>query len=352
MKKGFTLIEVLGVVVLLSIIILLITPNIISSIRNANSNVNNKMADIIFSATRKYIENDNEYKKKKGNTYCIDISELVNNNYLESPVKYGDYDDITEIKTVKAEYNTNWNYSIVDSENCTSNVETICTRVDTNTVTDGFIPIGNYEPGDEYICKLDSITTEHFYIIGMVGNKVNLIASKNIDTDGEFKNTTGITGWSTSTTNSSGPTGSYNSLEIATSAWTKIPTIKYFEYIDNLTNTYGYTSINTKFDSSTYITTIKAKDNTVIRYGNLRSRLPIASELMKLGCKTTNNSCPKYLSSNISSSTDVGYWLTDSANNSNKAKYINYNKAIAEIAVNNNTIGIRPVIEITKSELE
>ena len=352
MKKGFTLVEVLGVVVLLSIIILLITPNIISSIKNANINVNNKMADVIFSATKKYIANDNDYKEKKGNTYCILISELVNNGYLESPVKYGDDDDITLTKTVKAEYNTNWNYSIVDNANCTSNVEVICTRVDTNTVTDGFIPNGNYEAGDEYICKLDSIATEHFYVIGVTGTKVSLIASKNIDTDGEFKTTTVALGWSTGSNNSSGPTSAYELLDTATSAWTKVPTIKYFEYIDNLTNSNGYISINTKYDGSTYITTIKDKTNSPTRYGNLRSRLPLASELQELGCTSTNNSCPNYLVSNISSSTDVGYWLANSANTSNEAKYVTYNKTISSLTTNNNTVGVRPVIEITKSELE
>ena len=59
MKKGFTLIEVLGVIILLSVIIVIIMPNIINSIKKANKqgDIYKINLKVVFKLEDKYYSN-------------------------------------------------------------------------------------------------------------------------------------------------------------------------------------------------------------------------------------------------------------------------------------------------------
>ena len=54
-KKGFTLIELISVIVILSIIIMLIIPTIINNISDKKEDAYQKNIDIILSAARGYV---------------------------------------------------------------------------------------------------------------------------------------------------------------------------------------------------------------------------------------------------------------------------------------------------------
>ena len=110
MNKGFTLVELLGVIIILSIIVVTVTPNIINSIKKANRQSDIYVSSMVYSALQKYMSDYDIFEKKSDNTYCIPINELTLNGYLESPVRYKDIDNIEDIMSVKATYSYEWNY--------------------------------------------------------------------------------------------------------------------------------------------------------------------------------------------------------------------------------------------------
>ena len=352
MKKGFTLIELLGVIVILSIILLLTMPNIINSINKANKNTNQIMADMIFDSTKKYIGYNDKYKEVKGNSYCITIKELVNDGLLEAPVKYGDEDNIEDTKSVKATYNKKWNYSIVNKSECLAEANFICNRTKASNVTTGFIPNNEYNVGDEYICKINNTYSYHFFILSVNGGTVSLIADRNLQNDGTL--TTGSTnadGWSTGN-NAYGPLSAYSYIQTSTNIWVNIPIIKKFSFIDiNKNSNNGYKGISVEYIGTNYITKVFTKFDEFNEYTNLRVRLPMYNEVISVGCSSNSNSCPTWMGGNLSG--DSGYWLLDSAlNTRDKAYYIKTTKSIGELNITNNSVGIRPVIELNKNYLE
>ena len=352
MKKGFTLIELLAVIVILSIILLLNMPNISNSINKANKNTNKIMADMIYDATKKYIGYNDKYKEVKGNSYCITIKELVNDGLLEAPVKYGDEDNIEDTKSVKATYNKKWNYSIVNKSECLAEANFVCNRTKASNVTTGFIPNNEYNIGDEYICNVNNTSSYHFFILSVNGGTVSLIADRNLQDNGTLiTGSTDATGWN-SGNNAYGPLNAYSYIQNATTNWVNIPIIKKFSFIDiNKNNNNGYKNITVEYIGANYITKIFTKSGEYTEYANIRVRLPMYSEVISAECNSGSNSCPAWLTGNLSG--DSGYWLLDSALNSqDKAYYITTSKNVGVINITNDSIGVRPVIELNKNYLE
>lgn len=105
-NKGFTLVELLAVVVILVIIMLVAIPNISSSIERRKIKNETKMKEVIIDASELFVTNKEEsissnlkhcYTKK-----CIvRMSDLVNNGYLDKKeVKdYMDYCSIYDANT-------------------------------------------------------------------------------------------------------------------------------------------------------------------------------------------------------------------------------------------------------------
>ena len=356
MKKGFTLIELLGVIVILSVIMVIIMPNIVNSIKKASKDNDVYTSNIIYKAVDNYISHNNKYRKESGNTYCIAINTLVNEGLIESPVRYNDNDNIENTMSVKIKYNTKWNYSIVKNSECISSNIVICEKTNFNNVTTGFVPNNNYRVGDEYICDVNNSNSYHFFILGVNGDKVSLIADRNLQDNGTLTSSaTNANGWYTVDDNSYGPVTAYTYLNTNTNSWTNIPTIKKFNFTDiNRINSYGYVGISIKYDLENYITNIYPSTGSKITYNNMKARLPIYDELVNVGCSETTSSCQSWLTGYLDSNTDNCYWLMDSAiNTSNSGMTVTYNtNQISYSNASSTTCGIRPVIELYKSNLE
>ena len=87
MKKGFTLMEMIAVIGILALMTLIILPNLLNQVNNKKEELSNTMKNMIYSATDLYLnENVENYPKIAGNTYCIKLQELVNANYLKTPL--------------------------------------------------------------------------------------------------------------------------------------------------------------------------------------------------------------------------------------------------------------------------
>lgn len=117
-KKGFTLVELLVVIILIAAIVLLALPKITDSVKNNTDNVDKIAFNIIKEATKLYVsDNSNLFHKKENKIYCIKLNELVDNKYLKAPILYNGL-DVTNTKVIKITYQNGFNYELKDKEDC------------------------------------------------------------------------------------------------------------------------------------------------------------------------------------------------------------------------------------------
>ncbi len=104
-KKGFTLPEVLGVVVLLAIIAVISISQITNRVNNSKGKITDAQKELILSAAKLFVdENRLEYKKEEGNVYCILVESIVKGGYLTSPILDVSGNEIDYNTKIKASY--------------------------------------------------------------------------------------------------------------------------------------------------------------------------------------------------------------------------------------------------------
>lgn len=325
---GFTLIEVLGVIVILSLILILVLPKITNSVNNYNEKTDNLTLDMIKTIAKQYIEdNARNFPEKSLNTYCIPISDLVEEGYLKGEFEYEGL-DITNSKAVKAVYNSGFEFELIDKEECV-----ICTAVDQDSKTVGNVPEGNFEAGDEYVCEVKTDLEYRFIVLEKKDKTIDLIMNQNL---GE------TVAWSKSTIDG-GPVDALTLLESSTSDWSNI-------------NLYDYMII----DGS-------GSNYSLIRE-NVRARLLTYDEAINFGCAarisedmTTANTCESWLYDNFGEP-PYAYWLSSTVSGETKyAWYLTYfgdlrytnviGNASGTTIASDASYGIRPVISVPVSRI-
>ena len=119
MKKGFTLIELMGVITIMGIIALVAFPPLLRQIKNSKSKIDEATEKLIIAGASNYVEeNKNSFPKIEGNNYCIILQTLVDDNKLSKDLKDSDGDNIDLNKYVKVDIKNN-NYSYTVSDSCT-----------------------------------------------------------------------------------------------------------------------------------------------------------------------------------------------------------------------------------------
>ncbi len=118
--SGFTLVELLGVIIIISAIIALVFPNIVDFIKDKNNDIYSFNERLVFSAADDFLQkNKDDFEKKDGNSYCISIRDLVDEGYLKGPIILSDEsEDDTDLKSVQADYNDGYSYTIKDNKDC------------------------------------------------------------------------------------------------------------------------------------------------------------------------------------------------------------------------------------------
>lgn len=344
-NKGYTLIELLGVIVILAVLIMLVFPSVINFIKSSNEKKDKLTEELIISAAEDYIsDNSSELYLTSGTEYCISIDALIGKNYLSESAKNSNLDS----KNVKVTYTDKINYEIVD--HCS-----VCQLIS-----------GNYNKiGSKYQCKVkDNMETGfedgyYFYLLSINEDKtINLIMERNMHYD-EI-NDVGIVATSSNSNvawyadardNSYGPITAMNYLHSTTKDWYNVPNIM-INYIDenaSTNETLGYGSIVTVGST----TEILKKDGTVTaKYNNLKARMPYESEITEYDSETMNNAyIYDYLSLNNNIQTNSisgieGYWIFCSTSDTT-AKRVKNNGALNQNFVDiSGTNGVRPVITI------
>ena len=119
-KRGFTLVELIGTIVILLVLSLLVFPNLLNLIKNSKKDISASTKDFIYGQAKSYIyDNVNGYTLKEGNIYCIGLKDLVSKNYLNTPLKDAESgNDIDLSKQIEVKVNNNdYSYELV--ETCT-----------------------------------------------------------------------------------------------------------------------------------------------------------------------------------------------------------------------------------------
>ncbi|MDD3186881.1 MAG: prepilin-type N-terminal cleavage/methylation domain-containing protein [Bacilli bacterium] len=86
MRKGFTLVELLGVLVLIAMISLLVAPKITELFEKKQEEASDATKEILYAAAREYISSNQSLFNTGNSYYCITLNDLVNDGQLVNPV--------------------------------------------------------------------------------------------------------------------------------------------------------------------------------------------------------------------------------------------------------------------------
>ena len=118
-KKGFTLVEIIGVVVILGLIALLAFPKILNMIKQSENKLSDSAKTLIYMAssqyTAKYI---NDFPKVEGNVYCITIEDLIKEDFLTTSIQNENLGDFGLQTKIKITINDNQKYDYIIDNSC------------------------------------------------------------------------------------------------------------------------------------------------------------------------------------------------------------------------------------------
>lgn len=108
MKKGFTLVELLGTIVILSLIVIVAFPSIISQIKKSNETIDSSTINIVKSSARQYLtDNKESYPKAlEGQTKTfasLTVQTLIDKGYLEESFAEKHCEIKNDTLTIKAD---------------------------------------------------------------------------------------------------------------------------------------------------------------------------------------------------------------------------------------------------------
>lgn len=96
MKKGFTLVELLGVIIILALIAMIATPAVTSLLNNSKKNLCETQVSYIITAAKNWGADHLLQLPDEGETLTISLSELIKQGYIQ-----GDKDAATEEDKLK-----------------------------------------------------------------------------------------------------------------------------------------------------------------------------------------------------------------------------------------------------------
>lgn len=188
-KNGFTLVEILAVLVLVSVITIIVIPSTIKYINNKKNEISDVTANLIYSGTDLYMDaNKEDYPELPAGKHCIQLKDVVNFGLLEAPIMdsvSGKEIDLNKYVKVSYVYDEDMAtvkkvFSIVEDCSICKGV-TVATTGTVPSTTEGFTP------GDEYMCEVKDETSYRFFVLGeneFDSDKVDLIMEKSIASDG------------------------------------------------------------------------------------------------------------------------------------------------------------------------
>ena len=84
-NRGFTLVELLGVIIILSLLLMVIVPSVVSSIQDGQENADESTTNSIVLAARNWFS-DNKDVMSNRTSYTVTVSTLKSGGYLEGDI--------------------------------------------------------------------------------------------------------------------------------------------------------------------------------------------------------------------------------------------------------------------------
>ena len=359
-NKGFTLLELIAIIVILGIIAVIAVPIVMNIIIEANKNAFKDTAYGIVSAGELYYAEKDLMDEVDGNMkfeFPNNVSELNIKGKLpeEGSIVINEDGDIALAISngtycVTKEFNSK-DLILTDAyEECVipgQSTEVVKTLSDLATTSKEVTSIPTCvidaticAPGTPVAIKVNASEVYNFYVIGETDNEVTLIMDRNIYSSTDLNN--GNVAWISEedygcgvagdecSLNDKGPLTAIRTLSERTSTWSNIPEREY-TYSDD--------------DEKSY------EDFTVTSRARMLTRTEAISET--IGCTQRTGSCPEWLVTNpVDDDEDtVGYWLSAAYEPVFPmfAYYIHYSAFVNFIsAYDASEIGVRPVITLTK----
>lgn len=110
--------ELMGVLILLSLIVLIAFPAIVNVVKRSGNEINEATKALILSGARTMVdEHKNDYPLKNGNIYCTTIQTLIDGGYVISDLQNGNNGesiDTTQNITITVE-NSKYKFDLTDS---------------------------------------------------------------------------------------------------------------------------------------------------------------------------------------------------------------------------------------------
>ena len=191
-KKGFTLVELLAVIVILTLLALITTTSVTKIVSDSKNDLSNTQIELIKSAAK--IWGTENIKRLPGPGECayITLGELkkygIMDSSINNPLNNQEISDALTIKISNAliEYGKeiiSYEVNPESIEGC-QNIGKLCVAVTAETKTTGNVPGGKYNPGDEYICYVGPEKSYRFFVLKKDGSNIYLIMESNITRDG------------------------------------------------------------------------------------------------------------------------------------------------------------------------
>ncbi len=111
MNRGFTLIELIGTVVILAVISLIAFPAILNMLNSSNKELEDQTKEFINSAALDYVK-DHTDDFSAGSTGSVSVQELMNGGYISTSVICDDceiYNDTISVKRNGDKYDLKYN---------------------------------------------------------------------------------------------------------------------------------------------------------------------------------------------------------------------------------------------------
>jgi len=312
-KKGFTLVELLAILVLLSIIALIT----IVSVKNILSDSKNSLSE---TQVKNIEEAAKAYYLKEGSLYsneCVNVSKLIEKGYIESKDVKDPKNNKSMTGSVDIIYGSN-NY-IYEYK---SNACEVCKLTDLD---------GN---GSASVSDIVTCGTERFHVMYNTGNEITMLSMYNLNVgDNAYKS--GIKGIQNE--NALGYHASkpkYANVPFATTNYWESSVSSYPTDVYNSNSSiYGYVG-----EYETYLT-------SQLKVISAKATLITYQQLLDLGCSgTTCSSAPSWVST-------TSYWTATASDASNIWR-VSTSKDVVGRAINYSGIGVRPVVTISTDELK
>lgn len=354
-NKGFTLVELLGVIIILSVLVLITVVSTNGTVNSSKNKLSNIQIDQIETAAQAYHLKEGMESSDQRKT-CVNLEYLLENGYMEGT----EISDPTNKETMKGSVNITYKsnqyiYEYQESICSEEDLGIIC-KLTTDTDKDK-----TPDTGDVVTC-ITSDLTQSFYVMPphekAPSDSISMITMYNLNV-GDNANETGEIG----VQNKYALGGVYNDLGEIEPRDGGVPFSKTASYY--WTNIVS--SLDTDINSGNFIEPPYVYNNNSNLYPYLQDykqtledmyinitsiELPTIKQLETLGCTLESLNC----SSSPAWVYSSAYWLGSLSNADNV--YVIYRSDVFQSFVDNklptinNQFGVRPVIILPKTEIK